>query len=71
MTLADMWYSRPFLTILLFAVAIVLDFLIAKCFFDVAEEKHFYEKRYFWICALLPLIGYLLVIALPDRRDVY
>lgn len=53
----------------LFAVVLTVLALIAKCFYEAAEEKGFPEKKYFWICLLLPPVGYLLVIALPDRRS--
>lgn len=59
-----------FLVILaLIAVVLTVLALIAKCFYEAAEEKGFPEKKYFWICLLLPPFGYLLVIALPDRRN--
>lgn len=53
MSLAEMYEHRPLITIFLCVIAIVVDLLIAKCFAEVAEEKNFCEKRYFWIPALL------------------
>ena len=55
--------------ILLVAIALsfVLLYFIAKWFFEVAEEKGYHDKKYFWICFWLGLPGWLLVIALPNR----
>lgn len=41
---------------------------LANCFYDIACEKGFYDRRYFWISFLLGIVGYLMVIALPDRK---
>lgn len=48
-------------------VALVIDYLIAKEFYLVAEAKGYADKKYLWISFLLTFIGYLLVIALPNR----
>ena len=55
--------------IILIACALVLwiDYLIAKEFYFAAQAKGYYEKKYLWICFLLGAVGYLLVIALPNR----
>lgn len=60
-------------TIFVLAVIVLyfyLAFYLAQCFTDVAGAKGFREKRYFWVCFLFPIAGYLLVIALPDRGVV-
>ena len=41
---------------------------IANCFYEIACMKGFRDKRYFWLPFLLGIIGYLLVVALPDRN---
>lgn len=41
---------------------------LANCFYDIACEKGFHERRYFWVPFLLGLVGYLMVVALPDRK---
>lgn len=46
---------------------LVVDALLASYFYDVACEKGFAERRYFWVPFLCGIIGYLLVVALPDR----
>lgn len=57
--------------IILIAVAIALwiDYLIAKEFYLAAQAKGYAEKKYLWLCFLLGVVGYLLVIALPDRGN--
>lgn len=49
-------------------VALVLNIIIAACFADVAREKGFEENHYFWMCFIFGIAGYLLVVALPDKR---
>lgn len=52
-----------FVLVALFA----LYYFIAKWFYEVAMKKGHRDKKYFWICFWLSWIGYLLIIALPDR----
>lgn len=54
---------------LAFAFAIALDYFISKWFYEIAEEKGFDDRKYFWICFLLGVVGYLLVAAMPDRGN--
>ena len=50
------------------AVGLIIN-IIASCEFrDIAAEKGFDGKKYFWYCFWLGFIGYLMVIALPDRK---
>lgn len=51
------------------AAAIWILWLVAKEFYVAAKAKGYYEKKYLWICFLLGVIGYLLVVALPDRGN--
>lgn len=46
---------------------LVISWLVAKQFAEVAEMKKHDDGKYFWICFFLGVVGYLLVIALPDR----
>ena len=55
--------------LLIGAVLIFLDFLIAGWFFEAAEAKRYHNSKYYWICFWLGLPGWLLVIALPDRGN--
>lgn len=49
-------------------IALVISAIIAACFADVAREKGFEESHYFWLCFIFGIAGYLLVVALPDRK---
>ena len=44
-----------------------LIWYIAKQFAEAAAAKGHTDSKYFWICFWLGAIGYLLVVALPDR----
>ena len=44
-------------------------FLMASQFQQIAEEKGYPEKKYFWFAFLFNIFGYMLVIALPDRNN--
>lgn len=48
-------------------IALFVDYYLAECFYEVACEKGFLDTKYMWICFIFGVIGYLLVIALPDR----
>ena len=59
-----------FVYILIAAAYLTLNYYIAKWFSEAAEDKgydNYVNRKYFWICFWLGFIGYLLVIALPDR----
>lgn len=59
-------------TLLMIALIVGLVCLwiyLANRFYDVAVMKGHRERKYFWICFWLGLVGYLLVIALPDRGN--
>ena len=51
-------------------LALWIDYLIAKQFYLAAKEKGHPQKKYLWICFFLGVIGYLLVVALPDRAGI-
>ena len=53
--------------ILAFAAVLAVNFFIAKEFYKAAAMKGWNSRKYFWIAFLLPLAGYILVAALPDR----
>lgn len=57
------------LYLIILGVAIWVDWILAKQFFEVAQQKGHSENKYFWFCFWLGVIGYLLVIALPDRGN--
>lgn len=57
------------ITLIVCVALLILYWFVAKWFFEVAEAKGYHNKKYFWICFWLSFIGYLLVIALPDRGN--
>ena len=46
---------------------LVLDFLLAREFYMAAAMKGWASKKYFAYAFFLPVIGYLLILARPDR----
>ena len=44
-----------------------INYLIAECFYKIAVCKGFDEKKYLWLPFFFGMIGYLLVVALPDH----
>lgn len=50
-------------------LAIWIDFLIACEFYTLAVDKGYTRPTYLTLCFLLPGIGYLLVIAMPNKSD--
>lgn len=57
---------------LLFLIGLlVLQWYVAKWFAQIAADKGYYDRKYFWICFWLPGIGQLLVVAMPDRSRSY
>ena len=59
-----------FLIILGSILLLWILYLIAKEFYKVAQAKGYSEKKYLWLPFLLGIIGFLLVIALPDRGNI-
>lgn len=50
-------------------VGLVIAFLAALEFYNIAEIKGHPKGKYFWYSFLLGIVGWLMVIALPDRRS--
>lgn len=46
-----------------------LNWFIAKQFSDIAAEKGFLERRNFWIPFFFEMVGYIMVVAMPDRGE--
>lgn len=57
-----------FLIILACIAILIIDYLIAKEFYAIATDKGYVATKYLWIPFLLGIVGYLLVVALPDRN---
>ena len=55
-----------FLSLITALVALVISGVVAEEFYIAACCKGHEERKYFWYCFLLGIIGYLLVVALPD-----
>ena len=51
------------------ALFLVLQYYVAKQFESVANDKGYADSKYFHLCFWLGVVGYLLVIALPDRGN--
>jgi uncharacterized membrane protein YkvI len=49
-------------------IVLVVDYFIAKKFEYIANEKGY--EGYFWWCFWVGLFGYLMVVALPDRKQI-
>lgn len=49
------------------AAVLLLDYLIAGLFYFIAVDKGYNKKVYLHLCFWLGLVGYLLIIAMPDR----
>ncbi len=54
--------------VVVIALVLVIDYLIARAFQDIAIMKGHNDGKYFWISFLLGFVGYLMVIALPDLK---
>ena len=49
-------------------VAIVIDYIIAKKFEEIAEMKGHEGSTYFWFTFIFGFIGMLMVVALPNLK---
>ena len=47
-----------------------VDCFIACEFFEISTKKGYADVRYFWYCFIFGIIGYLVVIALPNKIAV-
>lgn len=56
-----------FISLIVLILAIVVSYIVAEAFYEAASDKGYNSRKYFWMCFLLGLVGYLLVAALPDR----
>ena len=59
-----------FYILLLAAVALLINYIIANAFQRIAEDKGYPERSYFLFCFFLGVAGYIMVCALPDRAKV-
>lgn len=56
-------------SIVILAVFLLIRYLISNEFYKAAKMKGHSSKKYLWICFLLGMVGYLLVIALPNISE--
>lgn len=56
-------------------VFLVVNWFAAGEFYKIAEDKGYHNRKYFWWAFLVPVVGYILIAAMPDRggeqRTVY
>lgn len=52
--------------LVLFVPYILLANYVANFFDEIAEEKGY--KSFYSLCIVLPVIGWILILALPDRH---
>ena len=57
---------ETFLTVLFIIIVIVIEGFVAFKFEEIAKMKG--HKEYFWWCFWLGPVGWMMVIALPDRN---
>ncbi|MEG0638723.1 MAG: hypothetical protein RR824_01710 [Clostridia bacterium] len=57
-----------FFCVMGFAILLGINARIASEFANIAEEKGYESRRYWHFCFWLSIVGYLIVIALPDRK---
>lgn len=58
------------LVLVLCILGLCISFFLANQFYEVAIEKGYDDRKYYWFCFLLGLAGWILVCALPDRGNV-
>ncbi len=52
--------------LIVLAVVLFINHIIASMFYDIAERKGHHEKKYYWLSFWLGAVGYIMVAALPD-----
>jgi len=45
----------------------VVNWFAAGEFYKLAEDKGYHSRKYFWWAFLVPVVGYILIAAMPDR----
>lgn len=51
------------------AAFLILGYYIAGLFYFIAVDKGYNSRAYLWLCFSITLVGYLLVVAMPDRGN--
>ena len=50
-------------------IALILAYACANTFYEIACMKEHNDRKYFWWTFFVPLMGALMVVALPDRKN--
>ena len=53
--------------LLIVALFLVIDWFAAQQFHEIAKMKGHPETKYLWWCFWMGIVGWAMVIALPDR----
>lgn len=53
--------------VIIVIITLILSYACANTFYEIASMKGHDEGKYFWWTFFVPLLGALMVIALPDR----
>lgn len=64
-----MWLV-PFFIFVVIVVIFVINCFAAEQFSEIASMKGHLNKKYFWWCFWLGIVGWAMVIALPDRANI-
>lgn len=56
------------ISLIIIVVYILINRYISRAFYEIAQKKGQSEKRYYWFPFWLGIVGYLLVVALPDLQ---
>ena len=51
------------------AVGLLVSYYVAGLFYFIAVDKGYSAKVYLWIATLFGFVGYLLIVAMPDRGN--
>ena len=57
--------------VIIIIIALLINIVISIKFGDIATEKGYTGKNYFWACFFLGVAGYIMVAALPDLELHY
>lgn len=58
---------RLALLLLCLAAGFAVSWFAAGEFYKIAEDKGYHGRKYFWWAFLAPAVGYLMIVAMPDR----
>lgn len=63
-----MYTMEIFIGIMVLLVVLQINFFLAGIASDIAADKGYVQKKHFHICLWLGLVGYLIIIAMPDLK---